>query len=110
MDRRFKQAFTVCALTLLGVGSAAGVFFAGAGTTLAPSPARLTTPLSGQYGASAAAFYVDTNTSTSVVKWSPTYMPGVIPAGTPCETFSVPEGYVATRVIVVSPGGARKCA
>jgi hypothetical protein len=73
----------------------------------APEPARLTQPLSGSNGASAAAYYDNTLGFTTVVKWPTSWTPGPPEAGSPCSTVNLPYGYVTTSVIERTAGYAR---
>lgn len=75
-----------------------------------PEPARLTAPLSGSTGATAAAVFVNTSTSTNVVKWTSGYMSAawVPAAGTPCSIGDLPAGVDATQMIQAA-GGYRRC-
>ncbi len=98
------------ALTAAAIACALAIFIAGAGTALAPEPARLRAPLTDTVGAIADAYWVNTTTSTTVVRatssyryWSP-----APPAGTPCSTTTLEAGQQTSKVIVAS-GNYRKC-
>lgn len=95
------------AAAALAVGGS--VWFAGAGTALAPEPAQLTADLQGSNGATAAAYYVNTEIQTGVVKWPSTYSynPG-LPAGTPCSPYDLGAWATSSRVIQAN-GNYRKC-
>lgn len=99
----------VAAAVVIMAGGAGGTMLAQGGTALAPEPAILTAPLSGSNGASAVAYYVNTNVETSVKKWSESYLyaPNLAP-GTPCSPYSLAAGAEATRVIVAM-GNYRRC-
>ncbi len=101
--------FIVAALALTGSGAA--TFASGAGSALAPEPARLTSSLSGSTGVNAPAVYVNTAVKTTVIKWSSSYVAVVSPppAGTPCATADLGTGTTTTRVIQAA-GVYRRCA
>ena len=91
------------------VASAGGVWFAGAGTALAPEPAQLTSNLYGSTGATAAAYYVNTAVETGVVKWPGTYHYNPnLAAGTPCSPYDLGAWATTSRVIQAT-GNYRKC-
>ncbi len=103
-------ARSAIAATLLASGAA--TFLAGSGTALAPAPAKLMANLAGGTGATAEGVYVNSQTTTSVRIWpsSLTYAPNGLAAGTPCSPGGLRSGDNVTTVIVVYPGGYRKCA
>ena len=91
--------------------SAGGVWFAEAGTALAPEPAVLTaySYLSGSNGATAAATYADTAVETGVVKWPQTYYYNPnLAAGTPCSPSDLGPWATTSRVIQTT-GNYAKC-
>ena len=96
---KLLTAAAAAALTL--TGSAAATFATGAESALAPEPARLTQPLAGTTGAAASAVYVNTSRSTTVIKWSASYVAVASPpaAGTPCATADLGTGTTTTKVI-----------
>jgi hypothetical protein len=99
----------VAAAVVVMAGSAGGTFLATSGSALAPEPARLTAELTGSNGSSGAAYYINTNQQTNVVKWPGTYMYNTTLApGTPCSPYDLAEGAEATRVIQAT-GNYRKC-
>lgn len=99
----------VAAAVVVMAGSAGGTFVATSGSALAPEPARLTASLSGGNGAAAAAYYVNTDQPTNVVKWPGTYLYNTTLApGTPCSPYDLAEGAEAMRVIQAT-GNYRKC-
>jgi hypothetical protein len=80
----------------------------GVGSALAPMPAYTTAPLSGSYGATAAAVGV-TPQAYRVYKWPNTYTPGpTAPAGTPCANSELPPDAIACMEIEVL-GSNRRC-
>ena len=81
------------AVALALIASASGAFLTGAGTALAPEPARVTQPLAGSTGASATAYYTTSHLQVRVLKWPGSYTYGSNPpaAGTPCSTTPVAE-------------------
>jgi hypothetical protein len=97
----------VAAAVVIMAGSAGGTMIAHSGTALAPEPAFLTAPLDST-NMTAAAYYVNTGVPTSVVKWSSSYNPGTVPAGTPCSPFDLAPGTQTAKVIVAT-GNYRKC-
>jgi hypothetical protein len=78
-------------------------------TYMDPEPVTTTQSLSGSNGATAAAVYRNSQTSTRVVKWYSTgiYAPNLA-AGTPCSISDLPSGGTATRVILGS-GSYKRC-
>jgi hypothetical protein len=78
-------------------------------TYIDPEPVVTTQSLSGSNGATAAAVYQNSGTSTSVVKW---YSTGIfapnLGAGTPCSTSDLPSGGTATKAILAS-GSYKRC-
>ena len=107
MTRRVR----VFALGLVTIGSAAGVWFAGAETALAPEPAKLTASLQGSTGASAAAVYKRSDIPTTVLWWGKDFVSGGAnpPAdGTPCSTTALNANQVTTQVIQAA-GSFRRC-
>jgi hypothetical protein len=105
-----KPILGTCAVMLVTFASAASVWFDGAGTALAPEPARLRAPLTDTVGASADAYWLNTTTSTTVVRatGSYRYFSPAPPAGTPCSTTTLEAGQQTSKVIVAS-GNYRKC-
>ena len=102
-----RRCATAVAAALLALVCAAAVWMAGAGSALAPEPARLNTTLYGT-GASSAT-YINTLRTTSGYFLSASWMPSSLPAGTPCSTTApVPAGTTLTKVVVAS-GNYRKC-
>jgi hypothetical protein len=93
---------------------AAGTFFAGAGSALAPEPAKLSSrlPVSG----ATAAIYVNTSTPTTVVFWgsSWTVASNGPAAGTPCSSSALAADAITSQAIqtFVTSGGFtyRRCA
>lgn len=65
----------------------------------APEPARLDSDLWGGTGSAAAAYYVDSAEPTTVRKWPSSWTAGSLQSGTPCSTYSLAAGAVATQVI-----------
>jgi hypothetical protein len=103
-----KRIFGTCAVGMVAAVSAGGVWLGGAGTALAPEPARLRAPLSETISVSADAYYVNTSTSTTVLRWTGSYRHGTAPAGTPCSTSGMAAGQ-ETRQVIVASGNYRKC-
>jgi hypothetical protein len=105
-----KRVRDLTAFASIAVASAAGAWFVGAGTALAPEPARLTQSLSGATGTMGAAVYVSSNQSTSVVKWPTSWLSAYpLPeAGKPCSPYDMAAWQQTTRVIVAN-GSYRKC-
>jgi len=96
----------------LAVGFAAvtATLFYGAGTALAPEPAKLTQPLANSGSTtSGAAVYVNTGVQTSVVKWGSAWASNsTILPGIPCTTGDLLVGQITTKVIAAS-GSLRRC-
>jgi hypothetical protein len=101
--------------TAVALGSAGAMWFGGAGTALAPEPARLTQDLSGSMGATAAAVYVNTNTQTKVIRWYAdwTSTDATVRAageGAPCATSDMYSGQQTSKVLHLVFGGTKaKC-
>jgi hypothetical protein len=99
-----------------GLTAAAVAFSAGAGTALAPEPARLATVLSGSTGATAAAVFVNSSAPTRVLYYSSSWVVGGSSgpaAGTPCSSMALPADPTTTQVIQAFTSGAytyRRCA
>jgi hypothetical protein len=103
-----KSSLLIVAAALTMLASAGGAWLATARTALAPEPARLNSSLN-NVNSIAPAYYVSTNVSTSVVKFSATWVPGTVAAGTPCSSTDLGIGQDAIRVIQAY-GSYRKCA
>lgn len=74
-----------------------------------PQPAQATASLTGSTGATAAATFVNTGTSTNIIKWTPSYSPGsTAPAGTPCAVTDLGVNEVTPKFIQVF-GSNRRC-
>jgi hypothetical protein len=103
---RIGRTLLIVALTVVALVSAAGVWFAGSGSALAPEPARLNSTL---YSGSVSGVYVNTLTQTNIVFLSSSWTPSSYPAGKPCVTTApIPAGTVTSHVVVAS-GNYRKC-
>jgi len=94
-----------------GVG-ASGFFHSsqdGLYTYIDPEPVVTTQSLTGSNGATAAALYQNSGTSTRVTKWYSTgiFAPNLDP-GAPCSTSDLPEGATAIKVILAS-GPYKRC-
>jgi hypothetical protein len=78
-------------------------------THVDPEPVITTQPLSGSNGATAAAVYQNSRTSTQVTKWYSTgvYAPNLA-AGIPCSIGDLAQGATATKVILGS-GSYKRC-
>jgi hypothetical protein len=109
---KIKRTLGCCAVALTLAGSAGATFLSGAGTALAPEPAKLVASLSGGTGATAAGVYVNTQAKTSVVLWgtSSVYAPNGPAAGTPCSPGYLAANSQTTMVIQVLALGYRRCA
>jgi hypothetical protein len=88
-------------LVLIALASAIVLWLAGAGSAVAPEPARLTSTMSTSV---TPAIYVYQQTNTSVLRWpsSYTYANADIVArgnGSPCTNYSLPEGAQTTQVL-----------
>ena len=106
-SRTGRRFATVVAAAFLALVCAAAVWMAGAGSALAPEPARLNSTL---YSSGAdSAIYINTLRATNAYFVSSSWMPSSVPAGTPCSTTApVPAGTILTKVVVAS-GSYRKC-
>ena len=85
--RTTKMVATLGLITGLGIGAVAH----GAGTALAPEPAKLSTSLSSSTGATAAAILVTSHVPTKVVAYSSSFMTSASgpAAGTPCSSSAM---------------------
>jgi hypothetical protein len=117
MNMMIKRILGTCAVTIVAVVSAAGVWLGGAavafladsGTALAPEPARVREALGTTQGTTGAAYYVNTGTLTGVVSWPGSYSPSTsLAPGTPCSTAGLGAGQQTSQVIVAN-GNYRKC-
>ena len=92
------------------IGIALAIFGAGAGSATAPEPARLTSSLAGSNGATAGGVLVYSQTSTTVLKWSASYVatPSPPAAGTPCATADMGTG-TTTYKTIQAYGAYRRC-
>lgn len=112
---KIKRILGLAAVTVTALACAGGVWLAGAGTALAPEPAKLKVSLSGSSGATAAAILVNSAVSTNVVKWpgssSAATSSGFLPAiGTPCSTTLASAGSETDSVIVAgATSTTRRC-
>jgi hypothetical protein len=101
-----KRILGTCAVTIVAVVSAAGVWLGGAGEAIAPEPAELTGDLRStdpNYSTTAAAVYVNTRIATKVVKWYGTYpKPANVYAGQPCWPGTLYAPNITYKVIVVN--------
>jgi hypothetical protein len=101
---RWAATLSAACLALI---CAAMVWMAGAGTALAPEPARLNSTLYSSGATSAT--YVNTLSSTSAYFLSSSWTPSSLPVGAPCSTtFPRPAGTTLSTVVVAS-GSYRKC-
>ena len=80
---------------------ASGTFFAGAGSALAPEPAKLTVKIDGTTGATGAAVYVNSATPTKVLFYNSSWVAAAIgpAAGTPCSSTGLPVDAITSHVI-----------
>jgi hypothetical protein len=108
---KIARAVGLAAVALTLAGSAGATFLAGAGSALAPEPAKLvgTTPVSynGQVGPAA---YLS-GTATKIVRWPSSGQAnrdGSPAAGQPCTTIYLAPGSTTTKVIVAL-GSSRLC-
>jgi len=104
--KRFTSG--ICA-TFAAASCASLAWGIGAGTALAPEPARLTVDLSGPTGSTAAAIYVQQQPS-QVLIWPGGYTASADPpvVGTPCSTVQLPYGVTSTKRIQ-GVGTYRRC-
>jgi hypothetical protein len=104
MRRLTKSSLAVAAALAVSAG---GTFFAGAGSALAPEPARLASTLAST--GSTAATLIYSRTVVPAYFLSSSWTPSSMPAGLPCSTTApVPSGTVLTHYVVAS-GNYRKC-
>jgi hypothetical protein len=82
----------------------------GRGVYIDPEPARLSQNLTGSTGATAAAVYTSSGGELNAVKWPGSYTSSASPppAGTPCATGDLPEGYETLKILQGS-GAYRRC-
>lgn len=97
----------VAAVVLAILVSALGAWFNGAGSALAPEPARLTSNLNGGNGAAAAAVYPNGSPTIALI-WPATLTSGSIAVGTPCSNVPLTNGQTTSKVIA-AVGTLRKC-
>jgi hypothetical protein len=105
--QRLQNYFVAC----WGDGVKPFVYLGSDGATgyFDPEPAKLTQSLSGSTGATAAAVYANSNTSTNVIKWSSTAAAGSAAGGTACSPGDLSVSSETLKVIQVLPNGYRKC-
>jgi hypothetical protein len=98
------------AAVVASLAAAAGTWLHGAATARAPEPAQLTQSLSGIMGSTAAAMYVNTRSTTTVVKWPSAYSSSAYPppAGQPCSTGDLAAG-ASTGKLIQASGNYRRC-
>ncbi len=90
-----------------GLASLSGsAWLTGAGTAIAPEPARLTDDLVGTTGATGAAILVYSQIQTSVIKWPGSFInPAIMPAGAangvPCSTSDLANGNITYKKLSV---------
>lgn len=106
-----KRAVALSAVALTLAVSAGVTFLAGAGTALAPEPAKLVGSTAVSYtGQTGPAQYLS-GTTTTIVRWPTTgsaNADGSPRAGQPCATTYLAPGATTTKVIRVS-GSSRNC-
>jgi hypothetical protein len=106
----FQRTLGLCAIALTAAAGAAGAWLDGAGTARAPEPARLTQPLAGTTGATAAAVFLSSSRTTTVINWPASFTGSRTPpaAGQPCSTGGMPAGGQTVKVIQ-SHGNYYRC-
>ena len=107
-DALSRRVLFVVAAAGLALACALAIWMGGAGTALAPEPARVNGDLYGS-GWSTSANYVYSNATTTALWWSGSWTVSSIPVGTPCTTTAVSAGTTVTKVIQ-GYGGYRRCA
>jgi hypothetical protein len=108
--KKLLTTATIVFATAVALGSAGSLWLAGAETALAPEPAQLIAALTGSNGNGAAAWYVNSDVRTDVVKWPGSYVYNTtLVAGQPCSTVDLAAWMTTSRVIVAT-GNYRKCA
>jgi hypothetical protein len=104
------------AIATIALVSAASAWTIGAGTALAPEPARLTAPLNGPTGATAAAVFISAPKPVGYVLMPTSfgsYSNPPIP-GTPCSNSVLAPGIRTDRIVqspgtMASPSNYRRC-
>jgi hypothetical protein len=104
---RTSRAIEALGSTTLALACAIAVWFAGAGTALAPEPSRTTSYLG---TGSSSALWINANTSTTAYYLSSSnWTASSIPVGFPCTTVAnVGSNYSLVKVIQGS-GAYRRC-
>jgi hypothetical protein len=101
-----RRARWATASLLLAGSVGAGTLLPGAGTAMAPEPARLNATL---YSGSTPGVYVSSSLPTTVYFLSTSWTYSSVPAGAPCSpTAPIPAGSITTRVVLAT-GSYRRC-
>jgi hypothetical protein len=101
-----RRILGTCAVAMVAALSGGGVWLGGAGTALAPEPARTNGALYSN-GSVTSANYITTGGTTNAWRWTSSWAASSsMPVGAPCSTGPVSAGTTLTTVIVAAAPGS----
>ena len=107
-----RTATTKITISLTALICAAVVWMAGAGSAVAPEPARLTSTLASTGGSNAV--YVTSLSRTTAYFLSASWTPSSLPVGAPCSSVAPvpynPANPLTLTTVVQGSGNYRRCA